>query len=268
MKNRRGIAKVFSVQSACGGSVFSRRADRQLTTDNGSAEGGTTDDARRLSTRRLFVAQSDMARTPDFFRDFGILPEDSPPPPETIRAEFSAVRVFGQYLGTFIMSALGIGIGTLMAVTIMFPINLIAAAVALGGFGALVYLATRNDYRWVELHGDTLRARHLYTGRIVERSIEEIDELITILFQVRGAATLITEAWLGRVRGIMIRFRDQRTPLLVCRSDPKMTNAKELMEAILYRMSQKGEIDAEIIDLEGKPLVRRIYWVDSDRAST
>jgi hypothetical protein len=33
-------------------------------------------------------------------------------------------------------------------------------------------------------------------------------------------------------------------------------------------MSQKGEIDAEIIDLEGKPLVRRIYWVDSDRAST
>ncbi len=208
-----------------------------------------------------------MGRPPDFFRDFGILPEDFPPPPETIRAGFSAGRVFGQYLGTFVMSALGIAIGLLMALTIMFPINIIASAAALGGFAALVYFATRNDYLWVELHGDKLRARHLYTGRIVERSIEEVDELVTLVFRVKTAATLIAEAWVGRVRGIMIRFRDNRTPLQVCRSDPKMTNAKELIEAIVYRMSEKGEVDAEIIDLEGKPLVRRIYWSDAGKVS-
>ena len=47
-----------------------------------------------------------------------------------------------------------------------------------------------------------------------------------------------------------------------------MTNAKELVEAIVYRMRERGEVDAEIVNLNGKPLVRRIYWKKSELSST
>jgi hypothetical protein len=39
-----------------------------------------------------------------------------------------------------------------------------------------------------------------------------------------------------------------------------MRNAKKLIEANVYRMSQIGEVDAEMIDFEGKPMIRRIHW--------
>jgi hypothetical protein len=203
-----------------------------------------------------------MPGQPDFFRDFGIIPHGVSPPPKIVRAYFSWGRVMGQYLGTCLMSGLGVGMGLLFALTLPFPVNVLAAAAPLVGVGYLVYRGTRNDYAWVELDGEKLRAKHLYTGQFVERSIEEIEDLLTLVFQVRIAATLLTEAWLGRVRGIMIRFYDQRTPLQVSRADPAMNNAKELIEAIVYRMSEKSEVDAEVINFQGKPLIRRIYWKD------
>ncbi|MEX2559618.1 MAG: hypothetical protein WD403_06865 [Pirellulales bacterium] len=207
-----------------------------------------------------------MKEQTDFFRDVGILPPGVSPPPEAVRGYLPWGHVIGQYLGTCLMSGLGIGVALLFALGLPFPVN-IAAAAPLAGFGYIVYRATRNDYTWVELDGEKLRAKHLYTRRVVERSIEEIEDLLTLVFQVRTAETLITEAWLGRVRGIMIRFRDKRTPLQVARADPAMKNAKELIEAIVFRMSEKGEVDAEVIDLEGKPLIRRIHWKEPGRTS-
>jgi hypothetical protein len=38
--------------------------------------------------------------------------------------------------------------------------------------------------------------------------------------------------------------------------------AKLFVEALIYRMWQLAPVDAEIIDLRGKPLVRRIFWED------
>lgn len=111
--------------------------------------------------------------------------------------------------------------------------------------------------------GATLRARHLYTGRIVERSIEEVDDLLTLVNQARTLTTAITEAWLGRVRGIKIRFRDRRTPLEVGRADPGMHQAKELIEAIVYRMAEKCPLDVEVVNFQGQPLIRRIFWKTS-----
>lgn len=67
----------------------------------------------------------------------------------------------------------------------------------------------------------------------------------------------------GRVRGIMIRFPDKGTPLQVIRADSAMMNAKELIEAIVFRMSEQGKVDAKVIDFEGKPLIRRIHWKDA-----
>ena len=39
-----------------------------------------------------------------------------------------------------------------------------------------------------------------------------------------------------------------------------MTNAQELIEAVMYRMSKLGELDAEMWNFEGSPMVARVYW--------
>lgn len=201
-----------------------------------------------------------MPQPPAVFREFGIIPDRVAPPPGVVRAYFSTGHMVGQYIATGLMMLFGFGAAMLFALTIPFPINLIAAPVPLVLAAGLAWLVGRNDYAWVELDGDTLRARHLYTGQTHERSIAEIEHLQTLVLQVQNLTTTIVNAWLGRVRGFMIHFRDRRRPLLVSRVDPKMTNAQQLMEAIVYRMSQQGEIDAEVVDHRGAPLVKRIYW--------
>jgi hypothetical protein len=112
----------------------------------------------------------------------------------------------------------------------------------------------------VELDGDVIRAKHLYTRTVSERRIEDVQELLTMTNQARNLALVITEAWLGRIRGVKIRFRDERSPWPVMRSDPAMANAKELILAIIYRMSQVGELDLDVEMLDGTPLVRRVFW--------
>ncbi len=201
-----------------------------------------------------------MSDAPDFFRDFGILPYGHASPAGRVRAFLPWGHVVGQYIATGLMSAFGLGIAALFAFTLMLPLNVIAAATTLALFGWLICFATRNDYVWVELDGDVLRAKHLYTRRVVERPLEEIQDLLTMVIQIRTLAVVLTEAWLGRIRGVEIRFRDRRTPWRISRTDPAMRNAKELVEAIIYRMWEKGPVGAEIVALNGKPLVRRIYW--------
>jgi hypothetical protein len=201
-----------------------------------------------------------MPEQPPTFRDFGILPDGLRPPAEKIRSFLSKGRIVGQYIGTGLVSALGLGLIMLFALTMPLSLGLLGCAAALAGFGAFVYLATHNDYRWVELEGNTLRAKHLYTGRVIERSVEDIESLGTMVYLVKSATAVVVENLLGRVKGIEIRFRDRRTPLRILRADPAMTNAQELIEAVLYRMKQVGELRADIINLDGQPLVRRIYW--------
>src|SRR5262245_45216940 len=111
-----------------------------------------------------------MAEHPPTFRDFGIIPEDLQPPAEKIRSFLSTGAIVGQVIGTGIVSVLGVGLMVLFALTMPLPLSLLGCAAALTGFGALVYLATHNDYRWVQLEGNTLRAKQLYTGRTIERS--------------------------------------------------------------------------------------------------
>jgi hypothetical protein len=200
-----------------------------------------------------------MAQHPDSFRDFGILPENVGPPANHVRAYFSRGRIIGQYIGTVLGSTVGLALATLLLVMMPLPLNLLGGAAALAGFGAIVFLITHNDYRWVELDGWTLRAKHLYTGRVIERALDEIDSLGTMVW-VGGDVGDVAAALLGRIKGVEVRFRDRRTPLRIMRADPAMTNAKELIEALLYKMAQIREIEAEIVNLEGKPLVRNIHW--------
>jgi hypothetical protein len=95
---------------------------------------------------------------------------------------------------------------------------------------------------------------------VIERDLGEIESLATMVYQVRSTATVVLEAWLGRIKGVEVRFRDRRTPLRIVRADPAMTNARELIEAIVFRMGQIREVDAEIVNWNGKPLVRYIHW--------
>jgi hypothetical protein len=194
------------------------------------------------------------------FRDFGILPDQLGPPPEQIRCFFSKGRIVGQYIGTGLVLAFGLGFAVLFALTLPLPLNVLACVATLAATVAVVFLATHHDYRWVELEGNTLRAKHFYTGHILERSVDEIASLATMYYAVRSTESFLVEKLLGRVKGIEIQFRDRRTPLRILRADPAMTHAKEMIEAILYRMGQIHELDAEIVNLDGKPLVRNIYW--------
>lgn len=204
-----------------------------------------------------------MPQEPDNFREFGLLPEDAVAPAGPIRATFSTGQLIGQFAGTFIMSGLGLGIFAVMLLAFPFPANIGPALLPLGLFGFIVYRATRNDYQWVELDGDTIRAKHLYTRQLIERPVQEIDHLLTLVFLVRSGTTLLSEAWLGRVRGFAIRFRDGKSPFQVSRADPAMQNAQTLMEGLIYRMSEAAPIEAEIIQFGGAPLVRRIYWKEA-----
>jgi hypothetical protein len=201
-----------------------------------------------------------MPQSPDIFREFGIIPDRVEPPPRVVRAYFTWGHIVGQYIAVGMLLTFGCGIAALFFFTTGWPLNL---PVALGGFlmfAVAAFLVGRNDYVWVELDGDTLRARHLYTQQITERPLSDIADLLTLVIRLQNLSTKIVDAWLGRVRGVEIRFRDGRGPIRISRVDPKMTNAQALTEAIIYRMSQMGEIDAEIVDFQGSPLLRRIYW--------
>ena len=208
-----------------------------------------------------------MAQEPDFFRDFGIIPHGVPAPTGIVRAYFPRGTMFSQYLGTLFFSGLAIALSGFLALYLPSPLNLLGSSCVLGLNGLWIYGVIRNDYAWIELEGDTLRARHLYTGRVVERSVDEIEDLLTNVLQIHDVTARIVEAWIGRVRGITIRFRDKRTPFPVSRTDPAMKNAKELIEAVIYRMWERGGVDAEFIDIEGRPLIQRVYWKSENQSS-
>ena len=199
-----------------------------------------------------------MPQSPDPFRDFGILPPDTAPKTMPVRSYFSGGRVFGQYLATGLVASLGAGIAVLLSLFMEPPLNILGGSASLGAFGVFIFLMTRNDRRWVELDGTTVRARHLYTGRIIERSVGDIESLNTVFYPVANAAVLLVEKMWGRIKGIEIRFRDRRTPLAIMRSDPAMTNAKELIEAVMARMQQQGELDIDVIELDGSPIIKQV----------
>jgi len=51
----------------------------------------------------------------------------------------------------------------------------------------------------------------VYTRRIVERTVDEIEDLLALVVSVQSLETLLVDAWLGRVRGILIEARSRST---------------------------------------------------------
>jgi hypothetical protein len=188
-------------------------------------------------------------------------------PPGTVCAYYSRRGLFIQYSITLLIAGIGLGLAVLLALYLPLILSILGCVAVLAGFGVFIYLNTRNDYGFIELQDITLRAKHMYTGRIMVRHIDEIESLTTLLYQGRYMEAVIAEKMLGRVRGIDIHFQGEEYPLRIMRNDPTMTNAKELIEAIVYRMQQMGELDYEIINHAGKPLLRRIFWMGKPVAS-
>jgi len=199
-----------------------------------------------------------MPNSIDLFRDQGLIAPASSAPEGCVRAAYSRGQIWGQFIATGLIATFGLGVTAPCLLVPPFPFNLALAVLPVLGFGWLIWLATRNDYAWVELEGRTLRARHMYTGRIVERSVGEVAELETMLFAVRSVTTRLTEAWLGRVRGMLIRFEDGRTPLQVTRTDPAMSQAAELIAGLVYRLAETGSVNLEWMERDGQRVVRRM----------
>ena len=82
-----------------------------------------------------------MPDTPDFFREFGILPYGKAVPPVKVRASFSRGTIIGQYIATALMSGFGLGITILFFFTLPFPFNLLAPLGTLAAVGVGVYYA-------------------------------------------------------------------------------------------------------------------------------
>lgn len=197
---------------------------------------------------------------PAAFRDFGILPENMQPPTGKVRAFLSPARIAGQYVGTVIVVGIGLLAMGLSIWLLPSPLNVLGALAQIAGWGVFAYLATRNDYDWVELDGEALRAHHLYTGCILERKVQEIERLVTVIHHGGTVEGAVIQHLLGRIKGMEIKFRDKRTPLKVLRSDPAMTNSQELLQAILFRMSEIDELEADIGTHGGRPFVRNVHW--------
>jgi hypothetical protein len=118
---------------------------------------------------------------------------------------------------------------------------------------ALTVLILRHESAWIELDGDILRAKRLVTRRVVSRRIGEVQSLFT---DVR---------WFGYVDGVEVRFKDGAMPIKIRHNDYAMRNAQELIGAIVYRMTEIGEVEFCIAMIKGEPLVREVCWAEEDQ---
>ncbi|MCA9081795.1 MAG: hypothetical protein KDA58_14630 [Planctomycetaceae bacterium] len=196
----------------------------------------------------------------DLFRDFGLDPDAATRPVESrVRASFSALQMFGQYLGTVLMTCMGVGM-TWGLWHLPAPWHGPGALLGAIGGGWILWRGTHLDQAWVELEGTTLRTRHLYTGRERERDLSEVSEIVSVILSRGSTEANIAAALWGRIKALLLRFQDGSTPIQISRADPAMRGARELMEAILFRMRELGELDADVHVVQGSPLVTRIRW--------
>ena len=196
----------------------------------------------------------------DWFRDFGLDPStvDRPVEPR-VRASFSLPQMLAQWLGTGVMTCVGLGIAfALWHLPDPWPVPAALFGAIAGGY--IVWRGTRLDLAWVELEGTTLRSRHLYTSRERERDLSEVSEIVPVVLSRVAMETRIAGALWGRIKAFLIRFEDGGAPIQICCTDPAMRNARELMQAILFQLSELGELHADVRSVEGSPLIVRIAW--------
>jgi hypothetical protein len=216
------------------------------------------------STKRQFEATTATIEActmdkAELLRNYGIVPKPGATVPSCVRAGFGRGTIIGQWVALILFGILPILLGLLLLVVVpvlSVRLGLFAFLTLLGA--GLIFLIARDANAWVELDGHTLRWKHMFTGRVRERDVGEVEEITTLVLMMKTLTVRIHEGIFGRIRGFEFRFPDMRQGVRIWRADPKMSNVAELIEAVVSRMYERGEVVPEIINLDGKPLVKRL----------
>ncbi|HVX59010.1 MAG TPA: hypothetical protein VHC19_00365 [Pirellulales bacterium] len=195
----------------------------------------------------------------ELLRTFGILPQQRLPPDAPVRSRLTTGNIIGQWIAFVLFGACPILLGLLLLAVV--PV--LTVRLGLGGFFCalgliLGLLIARDVNEWVELDGDVLRWKHLFTRQVHERPVREIEAIVTLTLALRTAAVRISEGIFGRIKGFEFRFPDLKQGVRVFRADPSMTHVRELLEGVVAKLHEYGEVAPEIVDFEGTPLVRRL----------
>lgn len=202
------------------------------------------------------IADSQREQT---LRMYGIAPRRAPPSTAPIRSRLTTGNIIGQWIA-FLMFGVG---PVLLGALLLIVVPHLPTRLGLGGFFVFLglilgFLITRDGNEWVELDGDILRWKHLFNRRVSERHASDIDAIVTLTLAYRNLTVRIVEGIFGRIKGFEFRFPDMKQGVRIYRADPAMTNVQELVEAVVAKMYQYGDVVPNIVDFEGTPLIRRL----------
>ena len=211
-----------------------------------------------MSETKLEVSSHTMERD-DLLRYYGIVPKRFDPPKVAIRSRLTGGNIFGQWLAFLMFGVCPLLLAVLLLIVVPVLEVRLGLAAAFGSIGLILgFLIARDVNEWVELDGNLLRWKHLFTRIVDERSISELDSIVTLTLAYRTVTVKIVEGMLGRIKGFEFRFLNMKQGIRIFRADPKMTNVRELLEGVIARMYENGEVVPQIEDFEGTPLVRRL----------
>jgi hypothetical protein len=198
-------------------------------------------------------------RRDEILRTYGILPERKAPPRGRIRSRLTTGNIFGQWIA-FLMFGIG---PILLGLFLLIVVPVLSIRLGLAGFLCLLglclgFFIARDVKEWVELDGDAFRWKHLFTRQVSERDLSEIEAIVTLTLAFRTLTVRIVEGMLGRIKGFEFQFQGMKQGVRVFRADPAMTNVRQLLEGVVSKMYEYGEVVPEITDFEGTPLIRRL----------
>lgn len=176
-----------------------------------------------------------------------------------VRSSLTTGHVIGQWVAFVLFGICPVALGLLLLIVIPVLEVRLGVGVFFCILGAVLGVLIAHDVNaWVEVDGNMLRWKHLFTRRVHERQICELDAIVTLTLAVRTAVVRIAEGVFGRIKGFDFRFRGTKRGVRIFRADPAMTNVRELVEAVVNRLYLYGDVVPEIVNFEGKPLIRRL----------
>jgi hypothetical protein len=195
----------------------------------------------------------------ELLRTYGIVPKRSEPPRQAIRSRLTGVNIFGQWLAFLMFGVSPLLLAILLLIVVPILEVRLGLAAFFGFFGLVVgFLIARDVNEWVELDGNLIRWKHLFTRLVDERPVSELESIETLTLAFRTPTVKIVEGMYGRIKGFEFRFANMKQGIKIFRADPTMTNVRELLEGVISRMYENGEVVPVIKDFEGTPLIRRL----------
>lgn len=202
------------------------------------------------------------------FRDFGVLPTAEEAPPQPIRSAFGPISKTMQIgcstsmIGFFlVIGMIFVGVGIVKGSEdgdLVFLVGMPIMGLFFAGLAGFFIYAVLDTISFIELNDDRLYARRMFTGEHIERHVSQIQNVTTIVALVRVPSVRLTEKAIGRIRGFQLRFDD--VPRGLSLQNPEMSNVEPFLIALYAAMSKYGELEAEFVDFDDRPLIRLVAW--------